>query len=351
MQAGSEVSRVRWARPGAAAYVAFVSLLMAVNLFNLGRPPSLDDGAWLGVAGLIAAWALELGGLRWPRTVLSLVTAAIVPYLAYTFDTEFTRLFLLLLVVWVPYTGNRRDSLVALGLSLLSLAPIWTQLNVSVPWAVGIVANWFAAQAMIAQRRTLVELRAAQASLATQAALAEAERLGRQSLADVRRTVGLLQDPDASGATARPVLAPLPTASDMQTLVDEYARAGMRVELTVEGDASELAAGASLAVYRIAQEALANVAKHATRARTRVELRIDDRQDVLHLRVRDGGGAAELAPPERADSGSGMGLPGMRKRAELLGGSLFAGPDPAGAGWLVEATLPLVAARTASVQR
>jgi len=92
MQAGSEVSRVRWARPGAAAYVAFVSLLMAANLFNLGRRPSLDDGAWLGVAGLIVVWALELGGLRWPRTVLSLVTAAIVPYLAYTFDTEFTRL-------------------------------------------------------------------------------------------------------------------------------------------------------------------------------------------------------------------------------------------------------------------
>ena len=305
---------MRWARPVAAVYVAFVALLTALNLFNLGRWPSLEDGVWLGIAVLLAVWALELGGLRWPRHVLSLVTAATVAYLVYTFDADVAPLFLSLLVVWVPYTGNRQESFGALGLSLLSLAPIWTRFNVSVPWTVGIVAMWCAAQAMIAQRRTLVELRAAQASLATQAAaaerqriageihdvvahslavtmlhltgarhillrdphraeqaLAEAERLGRQSLADVRRTVGLLQDPDASGATARPVLAPLPTASDMQTLVDEYARAGMRVELTVEGDASELAAGASLAVYRIAQEALANVAKHATRARTRVE--------------------------------------------------------------------------------
>jgi signal transduction histidine kinase len=125
----------------------------------------------------------------------------------------------------------------------------------------------------------------------------------------------------------------------------------MHVELSVEGDASELAAGPSLAVYRIAQEALANVAKHATRAWTRVELRIDDRHDLVHLRVRDGGGTAELAPLERSDSGSGMGLPGMRKRAELLGGSLFAGPDPDGAGWLVEATLPISSARAASVER
>src|SRR5438445_750161 len=96
--------------------------------------------------------------------------------------------------------------------------------------------------------------------LRAERALAEAERLGRQSLADVRRTVGLLQDPDASGAPTRPVLAPLPTAADMRSLVDEYASAGMDVELTVEGDANDLAAGPSLAVYRIAQEALANVA-------------------------------------------------------------------------------------------
>jgi signal transduction histidine kinase len=172
-------------------------------------------------------------------------------------------------------------------------------------------------------------------------ALAEAERLGRQSLADVRRTVGLLQSPDASGSAARPVLAPLPTAADVPTLVQEYARAGMQVELIVKGDVSGLASGASLAVYRIAQEALANVAKHATRAVTRVELTVEDVQHMVRLRIRDGGGVAEFAAPARADTGVGMGLPGMRRRAELLGGSLFAGPDPTGAGWLVDCSLPL----------
>jgi signal transduction histidine kinase len=96
----------------------------------------------------------------------------------------------------------------------------------------------------------------------------------------------------------------------------------------------------SLAVYRITQEALANVAKHATRANTRVQIIIDDVQHVVRLRVHDGGGIAELRE-ERDGTAHGMGVSGMRRRAELLGGTLFAGPDPAGAGgWLVECTLP-----------
>jgi signal transduction histidine kinase len=114
----------------------------------------------------------------------------------------------------------------------------------------------------------------------------------------------------------------------------------MQVELIVKGDVGALASGEGLAVYRIAQEALANVAKHATRAATRVELIVEDVQHVVRLRVRDGGGVPELAPV-RSDSGIGMGLPGMRRRAELLGGSFFAGPDPAGSGWLVDCALPL----------
>jgi signal transduction histidine kinase len=101
-----------------------------------------------------------------------------------------------------------------------------------------------------------------------------------------------------------------------------------------------LPAGVSLAVYRITQEALANVAKHATHAVTRVDLGIDDVGHLVCLRIRDGGGIAELTAPDRDSTANGMGVPGMRRRAELLGGSLAAGPDPAGAGWLVECTLP-----------
>ena len=377
--------RLRWATPAAAVYVVLVAIVMAGLLLGGGEAPGVDKPAWLGLAASVIPWVLELAGVPWPRIVFSLLVTATVAYLVSTVATVVAPLFLLLLVLWVSYTGSRRESIVTLGLALISLAPFWDRLDVSVPWTVGIVAFWFAAQAMIAQSRTLVELRAAQADLAVQAAaaerqriageihdliahslavtmlhltgarhillrdpqraeqaLAEAERLGRQSLADVRRTVGLLQSPDVSGSSARPVLSPLPTAADVPMLVQEYASAGMQVELIVKGDVGVLAAGASLAVYRIAQEALANVAKHATRAPTRVELIVEDVQHVVRLRIRDGGGVAELAVPVRGDSGVGMGLPGMRRRAELLGGSFYAGPDPAGAGWLVDlcATIP-----------
>jgi signal transduction histidine kinase len=365
----------------------------------------MDDRAWLGLAAVVVPWVLELAGVRWPRIVFSLLVTATVAYLISTLATVVAPLFLLLLVLWVSYTGSRRESIVTLGLALISLAPFWDRLDVSVPWTIGVAAFWFAAQAMIAQSRTLVELRAAQADLAFQAAaaerqriageihdliahslavtmlhltgarhillrdpqraeqaLAEAERLGRQSLADVRRTVGLLQSPDASGspvhpaersgAWARPVLTPLPTATDVPTLVQEYASAGMHVELIVNGDLGALAAGEGLAVYRIAQEALANVAKHATRAATRVELIVEDVRQVVRLRIRDSGGVPELSAPFlRGDAGVGMGLPGMRRRAELLGGSFFAGPDPAGAGWLVDCALPLPSRPTTTPDR
>jgi signal transduction histidine kinase len=354
-------------------------------LLRAGRRPSVDDAAWLGLLGIVAAWVLELAGVPWPRIVLSLISAAAVAYVGSVSKGGVAPLFLLLLVMWVSYRGSRRESVVALGLSLLSLAPFRAQLDVIVPWTVGILAFWFAAQAMIAQRRTLVALRAAHADLAAQAAtaerqriageihdlvahslavtmlhltgarhilqrdpqradqaLAEAERLGRESLADIRRTVGLLHGPESSNnSTAPPLPPPAPTALEVRTLVQEYAGAGMQVELTVNGDLGELPAGVSLAVYRIAQEALANVAKHATGARAEVELTVDDAQGVVSLQVRDDDGAAEVGSVDGKDAGVGMGLPGMRKRADLLGGSLSAGPDPAGRGWLVDCTLPI----------
>jgi signal transduction histidine kinase len=381
--AAAEVPRLRWAAPAAAAYVVLLAFLLGLNLVRLGHLPSLSDAAWLCIAGLVLVWLLELMGLPWPRSVLSLFIAAGVAFLVGTLENGVAPMFLFLLLIWVAYTGRGRDTTVAVGLSLACLLPFWAKFDISVPWTVALVATWFAIQKLKAQQRTLQELRAAQADLAAQAAaaerqriaveihdvvahslavtmlhltgarhilerdpqrageaLAQAERLGRQSLADVRRTIGLLQPPQTSVISTSLVLAPLSTASDVQGLVYEYATAGMDVSLELAGNPDELPAGVSLAAYRITQEALANVAKHATHAVTRVELTIDNVQHVVHLRVRDGGGVAELAATGSEGSGNGMGVPGMRRRAELLGGSLFAGPDPAGVGWLVECTLP-----------
>lgn len=95
-------------------------------------------------------------------------------------------------------------------------------------------------------------------------------------------------------------------------------------EATVSGERRPLSAEASQAVRRVAQEALTNVRKHAPGAKVRVRLEYDERQ--VTLVVRDSGGS----PGELTATGAGYGLLGMRERAELLGGSLDAGPDKEG---------------------
>jgi signal transduction histidine kinase len=154
--------------------------------------------------------------------------------------------------------------------------------------------------------------------------LAEAERLGRECLAEVRATVGMLRrDGDAGGSTA-----PLPGAGGVPALVDQFRAAGADVTLAVDGDLGALPATAGLAVYRILQEALTNAVKHAPGSPTEVRLSV-------------GAGAVTLTADSRAEpgTGTGLGLLSMRERAESLGGSCQAGPG--GHGWLVRATLPL----------
>ncbi|MFF7637935.1 sensor histidine kinase [Kitasatospora sp. NPDC008050] len=109
-----------------------------------------------------------------------------------------------------------------------------------------------------------------------------------------------------------------------------------QARLTVTGTPRPLDAEVGLAVRRTAQEALTNIRKHAPRARRTVELRYLDQE--VELLVRNGGGAAEGGLSELSASGSGYGLLGMRERAELIGGSLQAGPEPD--GWLVRLRLP-----------
>jgi signal transduction histidine kinase len=158
-------------------------------------------------------------------------------------------------------------------------------------------------------------------------ALAEAERLGRESLAEVRLAVGMLHRRDDAGYTA-----PLPGADGLPTLVERFQSAGADVTLTIDGDTGRLPATTGLAVYRILQEALTNAVKHALGSPTAVRLTVD--ADAVRLAVDS---AAEPG------TGTGVGVLSMRERAESLGGSCQAGAG--GRGWLVQATLPLDASR------
>lgn len=158
-------------------------------------------------------------------------------------------------------------------------------------------------------------------------ALADAERLGRQALNDVRRTVGLLHE-GASTATA----AALPIAADLPELVDSYAAAGLTVHFECAVDLALATPAAGLALYRAVQEALANAAKHARGAPVTVSVTDDGDQFVVEVvNAYDG----HPAP----DGGAGMGLRGMRERVEALGGTVFAGPR--GDGWVTSCAIPV----------
>jgi len=159
-------------------------------------------------------------------------------------------------------------------------------------------------------------------------ALDDAERIGRQAMADIRRTIGTL-----TGGT--PETRPLPGAGDIADLVAEVRAAGLDIEYDESGDLGRLGSGPGLGVYRIVQESLANVAKHAPSSTATV--RVDVRRSCAHLSV------ANPLPKGSTgrvnDDGRGSGVAGMRARAAGLGATLSAGA--ADGHWLVDLELPL----------
>lgn len=160
-------------------------------------------------------------------------------------------------------------------------------------------------------------------------ALADAVQVGRDSLDQIRATVTALR------TTERGTDPPLPDGADLVRLVDEYRRAGLRIDDHIGPDVSQLTGPTAVAVHRIAREALANVARHAPTNDVVVEAERCD--DVIALRVVDHGRAA----PAAADGT--YGLVGMRERARALGGRVDAAPTAD--GWSVVARLPVAIER------
>lgn len=159
-------------------------------------------------------------------------------------------------------------------------------------------------------------------------ALEDAEKLGREAMADIRRTVGLLDE-----APMR--IAPEPGVDDIARLTDDFARAGLTVTLRTEGSTTRVSPAVGLALYRIAQESLANVAKHAPESRSTVTLAVIG--DRAELSITNELPVAVSASSRRAPDGRGV--RGMRQRVELLGGVIDIGPTRE--GWAVHAVVPL----------
>jgi signal transduction histidine kinase len=364
---GSARSDDTWADWARWTALAVFAALIGVGLLPLNPSPlAASVGAVVAIgAAVVLVWHLEG---RYLLVVVAIAVAG-VAVLGNGESTNVAWFSVCILGFWCALHGRRWEYLAYLAGGLILFAVEWLWIHVDAGWGawMGGITLSVAAGALVRHERQLTEqLRAAQAGLAERAraeernriarelhdviahtltvsllhvssarlavenglddanrALAEAERLGRESLDEVRRVVGLLH---ADGSATRTV--PLPGGGDLPALVERFRSAGAAATFTVEGDIAALPATTGLAVYRVLQEALTNAIKHAPGAST--EVRVEVAAEDVRLEVDTSG-----AP----GNGTGLGLISMRERAESVGGACSA--EPGGRGWLVTATFPL----------
>lgn len=156
------------------------------------------------------------------------------------------------------------------------------------------------------------------------------ESMGREALTEMRQLLGVIR---ADGQQAP--LSPPSSLRRLQPLLDQLRSSGQTVDLAVEGTPVDLAPGLDLAAYRVIQEGLTNVRKHADHARTHVTIQYGDRD--IRLQIADTGGRA-LTHATRGDAHHG--LLGMQERVALYGGTFSADAQPDG-GFVVSVTLPI----------
>jgi signal transduction histidine kinase len=331
---------------------------------------SPGPGAWALVMAHVVPVAFRR---RWPRGAFALSISAGAVWLALGWPMVGLGLATLVMIYSLAAYGIRRDSLVGLGaveLTLTASALAGTanpHLDTLIGNLVVVGAAWILGDGT---RRRREDARAEQQRLAVQAvaeerlriarelhdvvahsmsvvavqagtgrvvidddvdqarrALAAIEDTSRRALDEMRRLLGVLR----AGAADAAGLAPVPTLDDLDGLVASAVEGGTPVDVHVEGDRHRAPAGIELAAYRVLQEALTNVRRHAPGARAGVHVNFGPEGLVLEVENRLTNGHS----PE----GAGLGLIGMRERVSLYGGVFDAGPRPEGT-FRVRARIP-----------
>jgi signal transduction histidine kinase len=355
--------------------VVFAGVMVAVSQVEVWVYGA-GGGSWRAAVTLGLAAAAMLYQRRYP--VVSLAVVALGLTLCAQFAGEPVSVTSVVTFVAVMFSvgamPQRRTSLVVLVVSLVLSAfavDPWTLNNylgislssIGVPWLLGVL--WLrrsvagdeeqrrqaaAEQAVTAERVRLaqdlhdvvshnvgmiaVQAGAADVTLdkdphATRESLQAIENGARETLLELRRLLGLLRDDDPDPRASRA------TISDLPTLFAPLGQAGVEVSLEASGAPAALSRDVELTTFRIVQEALTNVVKHAGPCRVTISLRYSPQE--LVVQVADDGHAP--TPPE---SDGGYGLSGIRERVTALGGSVTAGPRSEG-GFVVDAVLPLAA--------
>jgi signal transduction histidine kinase len=377
----------RWARHGYPQFVWWIPLVMygstaiALAIGVAQRSGSGHVAAAAGLAVISAIpWVFDAFAirLRWWLTAPLAAVPTLVLMAQYPVGYDFAIFSLVMLVGHLGALEKFVDSLIATALVCAAVGWLGVSGNVdaSAFWIAGIVVGWdigfimqyqqrrldtqesmadaAQAAAVLEERQriarevhdviahslsvTLLHLTAARRSLededvdVTEAAeaLLDAERLGRQAMAEIRHTVGLLGQ---GGGAPRPA----PDLRDVTALVEEFRGAGLDVVLEISGSPEDVPAQTALGLYRIAQESLANIAKHQPLARAVVVLEADASRQAMQI-------WNTLPAPAAQGPRDGAGLAGMQQRAALLDGHFAAGQRDG--VWVVEVAVPARAAET-----
>jgi signal transduction histidine kinase len=373
----------------ALVYVAAVALKLSLS--GSTRGPGLE-------LGIMVCMPVVAFGRRWPLPVLAVVTALAVAPMALGAPSLAASLALGLAGYQVAAGLPRRSSIRAVmaAAGTLGVALAFAGItNGSAPLAVEgvegflpLAAAWFIGDSVAARRRYVAGLaeqaereRAAETERARQevreervriarelhdvvahtlavitvqagvgrrlmakrpeeasSALESIEMIGRTAQDELRVVLGLLREEETEAAA----LAPAPRLVDLKELVDTVRASGTPVELRTSGTDRQLSPALELTVYRVVQEALTNVVRHAPGARAKVDVAVSAGQ--IRLEVSDGGPSARSAGTQTRPPipGTGHGIVGMRERIGAFGGWLVAEPLAAG-GFHVLAEVPIEA--------
>jgi signal transduction histidine kinase len=375
-----------WCAATAYALVMFVRLPGEVRTVPFRDPFDRSAASWgyLAVATVVALAGSALLRRR-PLPAVALLLAGSV---AAAMALNSTRIaFLQFLAVdvalcFIATAQPRRTSIVATAMALAVLAgyavtrvllgfPIGTStqlavaLSAAVAWLIGNtirqtrdhahqMAASHAAEAVTAERLRIsrelhdsvahslgiITLQAGASSrvidtqpIAARTAMTAVEAASRQTLSELRRMLGVLRD--ANPGRDRPQFEPMPGLADAERLAATTSAAGVSVDLEWRGEHRPLPPDIDIAAYRIVQESLTNVVRHAHTTNSRVF--IDQQDDELSIVIEDDGRGTGNT------TGTGYGIAGMRERVDLLHGHFHAGPRPDG-GFRVTARIPIPAA-------
>lgn len=342
-----------------------------------------DPAGWVALVMLAAAVALFVLWQRWPVLPAPVLAAGVLVLVAVTQLSGRLEPAMFLVAVAAVIVARSEGPpwriaavclvLVASPAVIVALQPSGNRIAWGI-WVIGIAFSAVIGRGMYRQERLSDELEAARLQLAVQAqaeerrriardvhdlvghglaavlmqvtsarhvlrrdadaaeeALAAAESAGRRSMRELRGTMTLLRNPGESAEAL-----PLPDFAQLGALVDSVRRDGLTVEYRATGDLAAVPPAVGVALYRIAQEALHNAARHAPRASTVVAVTVTPA--AAELEVNSAGPLAGRADRSRPH----YGLVGMRERAATVGGQLQAGPTSQ--GWRVHARVPVTSA-------